>query len=99
MNEILKILSRRNKLKEYYDKIDWREVIRENDNNINNAFNSFYKVLTEVLNYHASLTKITTKERTLHLKPRINKEMKYLLWKKKKLFRNYCAGKDLMQKV
>ena len=83
MNKILKILSRRNKLKEYYDKIDWREVIRENDNNINNAFNSFYKVLTEVLNYHASLTKITTKERTLHLKPRRNKEMKYLLWKKK----------------
>ena len=86
MNEILKILLRRNKLKEYYYKIDWREVIRENDNNINNAFNSFYKVLTEVLDYHAPLIKITTKERTFHLKPRINKEIKYLLWKKKSCF-------------
>ena len=84
MNEILKILLRRNKLKEYYYKIDWRKVIRENDNNINNAFNSFYKVLTEVLDYYAPLTKITTEERTLHLKSRINKEIKYLLWKKKK---------------
>ena len=83
MNEILKILLRRNKLKEYYYKIDWRKVIRENDNNINNAFNSFYKVLTEVLDYYAPLTKITTEERTLHLKSRINKEIKYLLWKKK----------------
>ena len=83
MNEILKTLLRRNKLKEYYYKIDWREVIRENDNNINNVFNSFYKVLAEVLDYHAPLTKIATKERTLHLKPRINKEIKYLLWKKK----------------
>ena len=83
MNEILKTLLRKNKLKEYYYKIDWREVIRENDNNINNVFNSFYKVLTEVLDYHAPLTKIATKERTLHLKPRINKEIKYLLWKKK----------------
>ena len=86
MNEILKILLRRNKLKEYYYEIDWREVIRENDNNINNAFNSFYKVLTEVLDYHAPLTKITTKERIFHLKPRINKEIKYLLWKKKSCF-------------
>ena len=86
MNEILKILLRRNKLKEYYYKIDWREVIRENDNNINNAFNSFYKVLTEVLDYYAPLTKITTEERTLHLKSRINKEIKYLLWKKKSCF-------------
>ena len=86
MNEILKILLRRNKLKEYYYKIDWRKVIRENDNNINNAFNSFYKVLTEVLDYYAPLTKITTEERTLHLKSRINKEIKYLLWKKKSCF-------------
>ena len=86
MNEILKILLRRNKLKEYYYKIDWRKVIRENDNNINNAFNSFYKVLTEVLDYHAPLTKITTKEPIFHLKPRINKEIKYLLWKKKSCF-------------
>ena len=99
MNEILKILLRRNKLKEYYYKIDWRKVIRENDNNINNAFNSFYKVLTEVLDYYAPLTKITTEERTLHLKSRINKEIKYLLWKKKKLFRKYCACKDLMRKL
>ena len=86
MNEILKILLRRNKLKEYYYKIDWRKVIRENDNNINNAFNSFYKVLTEVLDYYAPLTKITTEERTLHLKSRINKEIKYLLWKKRSCF-------------
>ena len=59
----------RNKLKEDFYKIDWDKVIHENDNNINDAFNSFYKTLTEILDHHAPLIKITKKERTLHLKP------------------------------
>ena len=46
----------RNKLKEDFHKINWRKVTHENDNNINDAFNSFYKSLTESLVHHASLT-------------------------------------------
>ena len=38
-----------NKLKEGFYKIEWGKVIHENDSNINNAFNSFYKSLTEIL--------------------------------------------------
>ena len=73
-------------MKEDFFKIDWDKVIHENDNNINDAFNSFYKTLTEILDHHAPLIKITKKERTLHLKPWINKENQYLMWKRDKLF-------------
>ena len=34
----------RNKLKEDFYKIDWDKVIHENDNNINDAFNSSIKL-------------------------------------------------------
>ena len=54
----------RNKSKENFYKLDWDKVIHENDNNINDAFNSFYKTLSEILDHHAPLIKITEKERT-----------------------------------
>ena len=84
-------------MKEDFYKTDWDKVIHENDNT-NDAFNSFYKTLTEILDHHAPLIKITKKERTLHLKPWINKEIQYLMWKRDKLFRKYWACKDLIQK-
>ena len=45
----------RNKWKEDFYKMDWDKVINENDNNINDAFNGFYKTLTEILDHHAHL--------------------------------------------
>ena len=51
----------RNKLKEDFYKIDWDKVIHENDNNINDAFNSFHKTLTEVLDHYAPFIQITKK--------------------------------------
>ena len=65
---------------------------------MNDAFNSFYKTPTEILDHHAPLIKITKKEGTLQLKHCINKEIQYLMWKRDKLFRKYCACKDLIQK-
>ena len=59
----------KNKLKEDFCKTDWDKVIHENDNNINDAINSFYKTFTEILDHHGLLIKITKKEQTLHLKP------------------------------
>ena len=88
----------RSKLKEDFYKINWDKVIHENDNNINDAFNCFYKTLHEILDHHAPLIKITKKEQTLHLKPWINKEIQYLMRKRDKLFQNYCVCKDLIQK-
>ena len=76
----------RNKLKEKFHKNDWDKVILENDNNINEALNSFYKTFIEILDHHAPLIKITEKERILHLKPWINKEIQYFIWKRDKLF-------------
>ena len=55
-------------MKEDFYKTDWDKVIHENDNT-NDAFNSFYKTLTEILDHHAPLIKIIKKEQTLHLKP------------------------------
>ena len=76
------------------------KVIHENDNNINDTFNGFYKTLTEILDHHAPLTKITEIERTLQLKkPWINKEIQYLMWKKDKLFPKYYACRDSMQQI
>ena len=43
------------------------------------------------------LTKVTKKERTLHWKSWINKEIQYLLCKKDKLFRKYCTCKDVLE--
>ena len=57
----------RNKLKEDFYKIDWDKVIHENDNSINDAFNSSYKTLTEMIDRHAPLIKITKKELNLTL--------------------------------
>ena len=57
----------RNKLKEDFYKIDWDKVIHENDNSINDAFNSSYKTLTEILDHHAPFIKITKNERNLTL--------------------------------
>ena len=51
----------RNNLKEDFGKIDWNKVIHENGNNVNDAFGRFYKNLTEILNHHVPLTKITKK--------------------------------------
>ena len=48
---------------------------------------------------HASLTKVTKKERTLQLKPWLNKEIKHLMWKRDKLFQKYCAWKEFKKKL
>ena len=74
----------RNQLKEDIYKIDGAKVIHENVNNINDAFNSFYRTLTEILDHHAPLIQINQKERILHVKPWVNKEIQYLMWKKDK---------------
>ena len=50
----------------------------------------FYKTLSEIVDHHAPLTKVTKKERTLQSKPWINKEIKHLMWKRGKFFRKYC---------
>ena len=42
---------------------------------MNDVLNSFYKNLTEILDHHAALIKVTKKEQTLHLKYQINKEI------------------------
>ena len=57
----------RNKLKEDFYKIDWDKVIHENDNSINDAFISSYKTLTEIIDHHAPLIKITKNEINLTL--------------------------------
>ena len=65
---------------------------------INEIFDIFYKTLSEIVDCHATLTKVTKKERTLQSKPWINKEIKHLMWKRDKLFRKYCACKNETQK-
>ena len=75
-----------NKLKEDLCKIDWVNEILKNGNDINEIFDTFYKTLSEIVDRHAPLTKVTKKERTLQSKPWINKEIKHLMWKRDKLF-------------
>ena len=73
----------RNKLREDLYKTYWGKVIHKNDNNTNDGFHSFCKILTEILDHPAPLTIITKNEQKLHLKPLMNKEIKYLMWKKR----------------
>ena len=90
----------RNQLKEGIYKIDGAKVIHDNDN-VNYAFNSFYRTLTKILDHHTPLIKITQKERILHVKPWVNKEIQYLMWKKDKnnnnqnLFKQKIIKQDL----
>ena len=83
-----------NKLKENLPKIDWINKILKNGNDVNEIFDIFYKTLSEIVDRHAPLTKVTKKERTLQSKPWINKEIKHLMWKRDKLFRKYRACKN-----
>ena len=75
-----------NKLREDLRKIDWINEILKNSNYINEIFDIFYKTLSEIVDHHGPLTKITKKERTLQSKPWINKEIKHVMWKRDKLF-------------
>ena len=84
----------RNKLKEDLHKIDWVNEILKNSNDINEVFDTFHKTLSEMVDYHAPLTKVTEKEKTLQSKPWINKETKHIMWKRDKFFQKYCACKN-----
>ena len=80
-----------NKLKENLRKIDWINKILKNGNDVNEIiFDIFYKTLSEIVDRHAPLTKVTKKERTLQSKPWINKEIKHLVWKRDESFRKFC---------
>ena len=87
-----------NKLKEDLHKIDWMNEILKNSNDINEIFDIFYKTLSEIVDRHAPLTKVTKKERTLQSKPWKNNEIKHLMWKRDKLFQKYCSCKNETQK-
>ena len=62
-----------NKLKEDLRKIDWIDEVLKNKilktSDINEIFDVFYKILSEIVDRHAPLTKVTKKERTLQSKP------------------------------
>ena len=78
-------------------KIDRINEILKNGNDINEIFYILYKTLSEIVDSHAPLPKVT-KKRTLRSKPWITKEIKHLMWKRDKLFRKYCACKNETQK-
>ena len=59
---------------------------------------TFFIKLSEIVDHHVPLTKVTKKERTLQSKPWINKEIKHLMWKRDKLFQIYYACKNETQK-
>ena len=87
-----------NKLKEDLCKIDWNIEILKSGTDINEMFDIFYKTLSEIVDRHGPLTRVTKKERTLPSKPWINKQIKHLMWKRDELFRKYCACKHETQK-
>ena len=62
--------------------IDWINEILKNSIDINEIFDIFDKTLSEIVDHHALLTKVTKKERTLQSKPWINKEIKHYVEKR-----------------
>ena len=75
-----------NKLKEDLRKICLINKILKNGNDINEIFDIFFKTLSEIVDRHAPLTKVTKKGRTLQSKLWINKEIKHLMWKRDQYF-------------
>ena len=62
-----------NKLKEDLRNIYLNNKILKKGNDINEIFDIFFKTLSEIVDRHAPLTKVTKKGRTLQSKPWINK--------------------------
>ena len=79
-------------------KIDGINEILKIDNYINKIFDIFYKTLSEIIDGHAPVTKVTKKEKPLRSKSWVNKEIKYCMWKRDELPQKYCACKNETQK-
>ena len=86
------------KFKEEINNIDLNALFSQSENNVNSLFNSFFHAINSVLDKHAPLVKTTKKELSLLSKPRINKEIKHLMWKRDKCFNKYCCNKNPQEK-
>ena len=60
------------------NKNDWIDEILKNVNNINEIFYIFYKTLSEIVDRHLALMKVT-RQRALQLKPWKTKEVKHFM--------------------
>ena len=72
--------------------INW-DAVFANDQNINSIFESFHKKITEVIDNHVPLRKLSKKECKLQAKPWITKGIRVSIAKKNKIYKEYLKYK------
>ena len=78
--------------------IKWNQAIKLKQNNINNSFDTFYKLYNNCLDKHAPLRKLTNKEFKQKFKPWITTGIINSIKRKHSIFKKYIQCKDNFRK-
>ena len=78
--------------------IDWTEILKFNNNNVNVSFNNFIDRVNLIIDKYMPLKKVSNKEFKMKFKPWISREIIESITKKNKLFNRYVKCTDLANK-
>ena len=73
--------------------VDWSITLSQN-NDVNAMFDNFYSKISQVINKHVPLKKLTKNEIKFNSKPWITPGLKVSIRKKNRLFKKYCLNKN-----
>ena len=73
--------------------IDWNVTLPQN-NNVNDIFNSFYCKISEVIENHAPLKKLSRQDVSFSLKPWITSAIKVSITQKNRLYREQLGSNN-----
>ena len=73
--------------------VDWSITLSQN-NDVNAMFDSFYLKISQVIDKHVPLKKLTKNEIKFNSKPWITPGLKVSIRKKNRLFKKYCLNKN-----
>ena len=82
-----------------YDKIDWEDTLKTNLDNINDSMEAFLKTLNDLTNKHAPFKKPSKNEMKRKHSPWITNGILHSLKKRDKLYKEFIANHDPIQKA
>ena len=83
---------------DYFD-IDWPNILKLNEENVNSATNNFFDTINSVLNKYAPLKKVNKYKLRLKKKPWITSGIQKSIYTKNKLLKKFINKKDPQIKV
>ncbi len=73
--------------------VNWEEVLPDTED-VNEIFNSFYDKISETVDKHAPLQKLSKKQACSFAKPWITKGLLVSITKKNKLYKSYLKNRN-----